>query len=58
MSKPDPSWQRQIALSKIETLRRELERAARPISDQYLAEHGAQYSGATAGQVLKWMAQK
>lgn len=55
MSGPDPHWQRETALSKIATLRKELARAARPISEQYLAEHGARYVGAKVGEVLKWM---
>lgn len=55
MSRPDIHWQRETALSKIATLRKELESAARPVSEQYLAEHGARYVGSTAGQVLKWM---
>ena len=53
--KPDPHWQRKTALSKIATLRTELEKQARPISDQYLAQVGAEYVGAKTGDVLKWM---
>lgn len=53
--KPDKQWQRKTALSKIATLRTELEKQARPISDQYLAQVGADYVGAKAGDVLKWM---
>jgi hypothetical protein len=56
--KPDPDWQRRISLSKIATLRKELETQARPISDQYLAQVGAEYVGARTGDVLKWMAGK
>lgn len=55
MTSPDIHWQRTTALSKIATLRKELEAAARPVSEQYLAEHGARYVGATNAQVLRWM---
>jgi hypothetical protein len=55
MSRPDPAWQRETSLSKIATLRKELELSARPVSEQYLAEQGAKYVGATAAQVLAWM---
>lgn len=51
----DPHWQKRTALSKIATLRKELEKQARPISDAYLAKVGAEYVGAKTGQVLAWM---
>lgn len=55
MSKLPPEEQKKLALSKIARLREELHQQARPISDHYLAQQGAHYSGATVGQVLKWM---
>jgi hypothetical protein len=55
MSGPDRQWQRKTAMSKIDTLRRELEKQARPISEQYLAQVGAEYVGAKAGDVLQWI---
>jgi hypothetical protein len=51
----DLAWQKRTALSKIATLRKELEQQARPISDAYLAKVGAEYVGARQGDVLKWM---
>lgn len=55
MTGPDKQWQRKTALSKIDTLRTELEKQARPISDAYLAKVGAEYVGAKEGEVLAWM---
>jgi hypothetical protein len=55
MSGPDKQWQKRTALSKIATLRKELQQQARPISEEYLAKVGAQYVGAKTGEVLNWM---
>lgn len=56
MSKLSPEEQRKLALNKIGRLRDELVAQGRPISEYYLAEQGAHYSGASVDQVRQWMA--
>lgn len=53
MSKPDPRWQRETALRKIDEWKSELKGQDAP--DQYFADRAARYVQTTTGKVLEWM---
>lgn len=56
MSKPDPQWQKDTALRKINEWKSELN--GQVVPNSYLAEKAAKYVGTTTGKVLDWMAGK
>lgn len=55
-SAPDPEWQRQTALRKVDEIRQNHVKAGRPVPpDSYLANIAAGYVGVKDEQVLRWM---
>ena len=55
MTRPDPQWQRQTALRKVDQFRTERQSQGRPYTDRMAAEFAAKQVGSSVEVVLGWM---